>query len=573
MKYVVVAIVLILFNIDLAQAAPCKEVVGYYPSWQWYDRNKLVRPATIDYSKYTIINYAFFYPLPNGTIVGTDSWADENLLLGEINWQTNPPSYYPNTSLIDLAHNNNVKVLLSIGGWTLSNNFPAIAADSNLRKNFAHSCKMLCEMYNFDGIDIDWEYPGYAPHNGTPADKINYTLLLQAVRDSIDAFGSENNRQMLLTACAGAAAERMADIEWDNVMNILDFVNLMSYDYHGTWDNIANHNAPLFSTTQGNSSFNLDSSVSRLINYYNVNPQQINAGVAFYGRSMKTISQPALFGNITGQADIATFPEDEGTPQYYNVLKKMNQFSQHWDSIACVPYLLGNSNLFTFVSYDDKQSIAQKAKYIIDNNLRGAIIWEITGDYIETYDNSGIIASTPLADTLNFMFCNYTSLLTHNIELQQGWNMISSYLIPQNTLFSDITNQIIGQFTQVKNAAGQVYMPPFLYTLSNWNSNNAYQIFATTNTTLNIIGEQIIPENSPISINQSGWYWLPYYRTSAMTPAIALSSIQGNYSQVKHINGQVFMPPFLNTLQILTPGNGYFIYITQPTILTFPANE
>ena len=63
------------------QAQTCKEVVGYYPNWQWYDRNKLVKPATINYEKYSILNYCFFNPQSNGTIQITDPWADKNLLL------------------------------------------------------------------------------------------------------------------------------------------------------------------------------------------------------------------------------------------------------------------------------------------------------------------------------------------------------------------------------------------------------------------------------------------------------------------------------------------------------------
>ena len=62
------------------QAQPCKQVIGYYPNWQWYDRAKLVNPATINYSKYTVINYAFFAPQDNGSILTTDAWADNSWL-------------------------------------------------------------------------------------------------------------------------------------------------------------------------------------------------------------------------------------------------------------------------------------------------------------------------------------------------------------------------------------------------------------------------------------------------------------------------------------------------------------
>lgn len=114
---------LLSINLTNSYSQPCKEIIGYYPNWQWYDRAKLVKPTTINYSKYTILNYCFFKPETSGAISSTDSWADENLLQGEINWSTLIPSYYPNTSIIDLAHIAGTKVMVSIGGWTLSDNF------------------------------------------------------------------------------------------------------------------------------------------------------------------------------------------------------------------------------------------------------------------------------------------------------------------------------------------------------------------------------------------------------------------------------------------------------------------
>ena len=94
MKKIVLSAYLLISGFTFfAQNNPCKEVVGYYPNWQWYDRNKLVNPQTIDYSKYSILNYSFFEPLANGTIKITDPWADKNLLLGPINWAVAPAGY------------------------------------------------------------------------------------------------------------------------------------------------------------------------------------------------------------------------------------------------------------------------------------------------------------------------------------------------------------------------------------------------------------------------------------------------------------------------------------------------
>jgi GH18 family chitinase len=90
-------IVLTFFSTINAQT--CRQVIGYIPNWQWYDRAKLVNPMTIQYQKYSILNYAFFKPETTGAISTTDAWADENLLLGQINWSTTPVSYLPNTSI------------------------------------------------------------------------------------------------------------------------------------------------------------------------------------------------------------------------------------------------------------------------------------------------------------------------------------------------------------------------------------------------------------------------------------------------------------------------------------------
>ena len=312
---------------------------------------------------------------------------------------------------MDLAHNNGVKVLASIGGWTLSNNFPGIAADSSKRAIFAGECIGLINLFGFDGIDIDWEYPGYAEHNGTPNDGPYFTALLQSIRDSLDALELSSGANYLLTSCFSADPAKMTIIEWSNVDSIIDYFNMMTYDFFGAWDAYSNHNSPLYAPAQGNPSFNLNATFLNVSQVYGISPSKINLGIAFYGRSVTGCT--SLHGTNNGSADNSTFWEDEGSPLYYNILKKMNLFTSYWDSSAQVPYLLGNS-LNTFVSYDDKESVAKKAQYVVNNNAGGVIIWEMTGDYIETTPGSGIISGTPLCDTLNYVLCG---TLTSDEEL------------------------------------------------------------------------------------------------------------------------------------------------------------
>jgi chitinase len=154
------------------ETAHGKTIISYYASWQWYDREQLAKPSSMDHSKVTRYNFAFFQTDEKGNIWGTDSWADAIVLFGDNEWSAGEgdPTYCswdtpkgpPNcaarkydTGLLHLAHEAGVEVYPSIGGWTLSNNFPKMAADATARATFAANCVKLIEAYDFDGIDIE----------------------------------------------------------------------------------------------------------------------------------------------------------------------------------------------------------------------------------------------------------------------------------------------------------------------------------------------------------------------------------------------------------------------------------
>ncbi len=399
----------------LAQAQPCREVSAYFPSWKWYDRGQLVNPASIHYEKYTTIIYAFFKPNPDGSISPFDPMADKTLLLGEIAPDLpkgylskkdfgNPYWHDDRNSLIKRAHDQGVKVVISVGGWTLSDQFSSISASAEKRRRFAQSCNEMVRVYGIDGIDIDWEYPGFITNNGSPDDKYNFTYLLQAVRDSLDELEFSAGKHLSLTAAFGVGPTRMAQIEWEKVMHLLDQINLMTYDFYGNGFAATNHNAPLYSPEKGLDGYDTHSAVHHLMERYGVPSWKINIGLAFYGRSLKTKGAAGLHVSSRQVPDTKTFPEDSGAPMFYNILARQDRFQYHWDSLAQAPYLKGK-NFNTFVTYEDERSIAQKARYINEHNLAGAIIWDITGDCVENRSRPGEIERTPLADALLASLC------------------------------------------------------------------------------------------------------------------------------------------------------------------------
>ncbi len=349
-----------------------KEIVGYYPSWKWNWRNNNMPPEKIPFEKLTVINYAFFYPKSDGSLVGRDTVGDRSILGATTSAGKN--ILQGHGRLTDMAHLHGVKVLLSIGGWEDSNNFASVAGKAATRINFAHSCLQEIRAHGFDGIDIDWEYPGYPEHNGTPQDKENFTLLLRTVRDSLSAYGHQIGRQFSLTAALPAYESALKNFEVDSVANLLDQLNIMTYDFNGPWSPLSGHNAPLYSSTPRDSFGNADAAFRMYTRTFGIQAAKINLGVPFYGHALLDCeSLNAKHGGV----DTVHFPSQGAF--YYDIAPHLKEFTRYWDERAKVPYLVSKT-WNAFVSYDDEESVAYKARYVLENNACGLIIWEITGD-------------------------------------------------------------------------------------------------------------------------------------------------------------------------------------------------
>jgi chitinase len=382
--WIIILFVLLIVERGISQN---KEVIGCYRSWDWKKFPELFNPQNLPYEKLTMINYSFFYPLESGEIVGMDPVADRYLLKGETDSLSNKPA--PVGSIIELAKSHGTKVILSIGGWETSYNFPAVSADPQKRANFANWCVKHIRNYGFDGIDIDWEFPGYKRHKGTPQDRINFTLLLQTVRDSLQSLEDKSGKSYLLTASLPAAASHLPDIEVQKVSSIVDYINIMTYDLFGSWGKISNHNSALYGPAEGDSARCLDGAFRLYHEEHNVPSGKINLCAAFFGYSYANCSE--IYTEHHG-ADTTLF-KGGGDLLYSQIAEKMDLFEHHWDSKAQAPYLLSKSHN-TLVSLDDEESVALKAEYVINNNAAGIIIWPIMGDYLKD-------GKTPLLDVIS----------------------------------------------------------------------------------------------------------------------------------------------------------------------------
>ena len=384
----------LLVKVDAQSPPSKKEIVAYYPDWQVYDRNKVASPEHLNFKNISTIVYAFFVPDCNGYLSTKDAYITELILKGKRNWQVEGGAmYYYNTSLVDLAHAKKTSVMISIGGWTGSEHFSAIAEDSIKRATFAKECVRLVNEYGIDGVDIDWEFPGRSSAN----DSITFTSILRDIRIAFDkqedTFKKREKRSLKLSIAISSSDQHMKYIQWSRVSEYLDFVNVMTYDYSGSWVKRNAHKSPLYG---GEGDESIANTVKLLRNKYNVPANLLNIGSSFTGNIMACNKGENKLGDIhKGEYDNNVFYSSKGQPTFYEIKDHLNLFEEKWDSVAKVNYYVGKEGDM-FLTCETERSIVEKAAFIQSQNLRGLVIWDITGDMIETKKDSGIIKESLL---------------------------------------------------------------------------------------------------------------------------------------------------------------------------------
>jgi GH18 family chitinase len=387
-----------------------KHVIGYYPSWA-AERNVFV--ANIPANKLTHINYAFSNVSTSGECSLGDPAADVERVYSATESITGRPdsdsaAFHGNFNQLLLLKQKyqNLKLLISIGGWTWSANFSTATKDDASRRHFAASCiDLFLKQYKgvFDGLDIDWEYPvSGGLTDGTPDDKKNFTSLLNEFRRQLDELGAVDNMHYLLTIAAPIGPGNIRNIEPDAIAPIVDWINLMGYDFHGPWDSTTNFNAPLFrtSTDPGDAGLSVDAAVQTYLSA-GVPAEKLVLGVPFYGHSWAGVADTdhGLYQSASGAAP-GTW--EAGSFEYKDIQRKLlPTYQRYWNAEAYVPWLYDPASKI-FISYDDPQSLEAKAGYVRDQRLAGVMIWDVSQGDESLYDAiyTGLEAGGPPRPTL-----------------------------------------------------------------------------------------------------------------------------------------------------------------------------
>ncbi|KAM0275982.1 hypothetical protein ACHAQH_007200 [Verticillium albo-atrum] len=352
----------------------------YFPNWAIYGRN--YQPQNLPASQITQVLYAFLNLRASGEVITGDAYADLDKRYPTDSWNdvgTNAYGCVKQLFILKKTHRR-MKTLLSIGGWTWSTNFPAAASTEAGRKLFAKSSVTFMKDWGFDGIDIDWEYPADATQAA------NFILLLQTVRDELDAYAAKHapGYRFLLTIAAPAGPSHYRILNLRAISAVVDKIYLMAYDYAGSWDSNAGHQANLY-PNPGNPAATPFSTDAALTDYLaaGVPSSKIVMGMPIYGRAFENTD--GLGRRFTG---VGQGSWENGAWDYKDLPRP--GATELYDDVAQASYSYDNKSR-KLVSYDTVDVIKNKVSYLKQKGLGGSMFWEASGD--RTGESSLISAS------------------------------------------------------------------------------------------------------------------------------------------------------------------------------------
>lgn len=329
-------------------------IIGYVPGF----RGEL-DVDTIEAKKLTHINYAF--------VDVKDSMA----------WLTNIETDTINFRKLNYLKKDNpeLRILISIGGWSWSHNFSDAVLTENSRKKFAQTSVAIVEQYNLDGVDIDWEYPGMRGEDNVfrTEDKEHFTRMFKAIREELDKLATKTGKTYQLTTALPCFPKLFEVTEMDKVAQYIDYVNIMAYDYYVAGDTAGHH-----SNLYPSESYDMEDSGDKAYNFYTkagVPAEKLVLGIPFYGRSwyMKTDDNHGINRPVDSLARGGgyTFIKDS--------IMIRPGFKRYWDDKAKAPYLW-NAETKQLVVYDDEESVKIKCEYVKAKDMGGIMFWQYNSD-------------------------------------------------------------------------------------------------------------------------------------------------------------------------------------------------
>lgn len=439
MKLIFYDLFVLVTFLSLTSTENSKRIVCYYTNWSVY-RHAIVPvlyPDSIDPKLCTHIHLAFARVDP----ITFEIQPSEN---HDIHYTSvfSTPLYTRLSSLKKLRPS--IKLLIAVGGWTAgSEAFNNILTNSTTRSIFINQTKQFLTKWNFDGIDLDWEYPGDRDRGAKNNSREEFNLLLKEMHESF----RNQSKSFLLTAAVSASPTKIDQgYIIPDLCRHLDYISVMTYDYHGSWDNVTGINAPLYGRTlRGMNGFVKGWSVNDSIHHWlkhSCSPSKINLGLALYGRSFTlmnnsnsiNIGTKAIGGGLAGP-----YTKESGTLAYFEICQKLrvHNWTSVFDTDAQAPYaysLPKNSTSQQWVGYDNLESVAVKVSYAKLLKLGGVMLWSLDqDDYTGLFCDHGEFPFTRRVYDILQSQMNLThqstiktvTISTNKIQSSTKWNEIN----------------------------------------------------------------------------------------------------------------------------------------------------
>ncbi|XP_019493682.1 PREDICTED: chitinase-3-like protein 1 [Hipposideros armiger] len=343
----------------LLQSCAAYKLVCYYTSWSQYrEGDGSCFPDAVDPFLCTHVIYSF-----------------ANISDNEIDtWEWNDVTLYGTLNTLK-SRNPNLKTLLSVGGWNFgSHRFSKIAANAQSRRTFIKSVPPFLRAHGFDGLDLAWLYPGRR-------DKQHLTSLVKEMKAEFSREAREGTERLLLSAAVSAG--KVALDQGYNIAQLaqhLDFINLMTYDFHGAWRQTTGHHSPLFrgqKDARADRFNNVDYSVGYVLRL-GAPAEKLVMGIPTFAKTFTLASSETGVGAPTsGPGTAGRFTKEEGTLAYYEVCDLLRGATVHRLLDQRVPYATKGNQ---WVGYSDPESVKIKVQYLRNQQLAGAMVWALDLD-------------------------------------------------------------------------------------------------------------------------------------------------------------------------------------------------